>query len=271
MTAVLLGPGGVAEYDDGTDMAAPLSPRPHVLARTRPGGPVTHRLTSDHAHHHGVSAALPDVNGVSFWGGRTYVRGEGSRLLDNHGVQRVDARETTGEGVTERLTWLDPAGEPVLSEHRVLRAGAFERGWALDWRSLLEADADVSFGSPQTNGRDGAFYGGLFWRTPFPRARAVCADGVGDEHAHGSHSPWLALVSDYATLIARTSPGFPWFVRTEGYVGFCPALAVEERRALPAGSTLTLELRVAVFDGALPDADLAPLAERLGAWGGDGS
>ncbi|WP_374975589.1 DUF6807 family protein [Microbacterium trichothecenolyticum] len=266
MSAVLLGPDGVAEYHDGTDMAAQLSPRPYLLARTRAGVVVTDRHTSDHAHHYGVSAALPDVNGTSFWGGRTYVREAGSQLLDNHGVQRLDERKATADGVAERVTWLDRTGESLLTERRVLRIGAFERGWALNWRSVLEAESEVTFGSPQTNGRDGAFYGGLFWRTPFRRARAVCADGAGDERAHGSSSPWLALVSDHATLIARTPPGFPWFVRTEGYVGFGPAVAAAQRRVLHPGSALALELRIAVLDGTLADADLAAAAERLRAW-----
>lgn len=251
MTTVLRVSGSdVVTYEAGTKMPRQLSPRPYLQARTLHGEPVTQLLAADHAHHFGVSLALPDVDGASYWGGRTFVRGMGSTLLENHGTQSVVKRKATDTAIEERLEWLGPKGMLILTERRTIHVHKTTDGWILAWRSVLHPhEGDLTFGSPHTNGRAGAFYGGIFWRTPFAAADLVTADGAGAQNAHGSGSPWLAVLSDAASLVAWTPPGFPWFVRDEGYVGFCPAVAVRGRRSLPANEELALELRVAVCDG----------------------
>ena len=50
---------------------------------------MTEIAPADHLHHVGVSLAPADVDGTSYWGGRTYVRDVGSTMLDNHGRQHV--------------------------------------------------------------------------------------------------------------------------------------------------------------------------------------
>jgi LacI family transcriptional regulator len=108
----------------------------------------------------------------------------------------------------------------------------------------------VTLGNPQTNGRPVAFYGGVFWRAPFETADVVCGSGSGVDAAHGSNSPWLAVLTDEVSLIAA-APDPHWFIRTEGYVGFGPATATESRRDVPVDGTLDLALSVAVIDGRL--------------------
>ena len=239
----------VARLNDGSDMAPGLSPRPFVEAWTLGGDPVTEIHPSDHAHHYGLSAALPDVDGVSYWGGRTYVRETGSTLLANHGTQRLESRTVSVAGVREDISWRRPDGTLQVAEQREVSVGALDGGWMLDWVSTLHAPEGITLGSPATNGRPGAFYGGLFWRTPFRSAVISSERGTGVEAAHGSESPWLAIRSPGTTLVAAAPPGYPWFVRDEGYVGFGPAVAVDRRRAVPPGGELTLRLRVAVIDG----------------------
>lgn len=249
MTLDLIGLGhpGVVRYHDGHDVAPTLSPRPYLTAAIGGGLALTDVSPADHLHHLGISLALPDVNGTSFWGGRTYRRGDGSILLDNHGTQRVRERELADGHLVEHLDWRTREGALLLVERRTIAVAEREVGWDLVWQSeLTPAARDVSFGSPQTNGRDGAFYGGIFWRAPFGGAEVRTADGVGVEIAHGSHSPWLELTAGEVVLVAATSTGMPWFVRAEGYVGFCPAIAVDQRRVLPAGQSLHLDLAVAV-------------------------
>ncbi|WP_134164255.1 DUF6807 family protein [Pseudarthrobacter sp. efr-133-R2A-89] len=240
----------VATYEEGTNMPRHLSPRPYLQARTTGGIAVTQLFAPDHAHHVGVSAALPDVNGVSFWGGRTFVREVGSVMLDNHGVQAVVERRKSDDTIDELIEWVAPDSTVLLREKRTLVLRQANAGWRLDWRSTLSACGDdVTFGSPHTNGKEGAFYGGLFWRTPFVYADFVTTDGEGIQNAHGSTSPWLAVITDVATLVAWNPSGFPWFARDEDYVGFCPAIAVHGRRCLPVNEDLVLEMRVAVCDG----------------------
>jgi len=239
----------VARLHDGSDMAPQLSPRPFVEAWTLGGVPVTEIHPSDHAHHYGVSAALPDVDGVSYWGGRTYVRESGSTMLGNHGTQRIDSRTVSAAGVLDEISWRRPDGSLQVVEQRQVSVTGFDGGWVLDWVSRLQAPGGATLGSPATNGRPGAFYGGLFWRTPFESAAISSEALTGVEAAHGSESPWLAIQAPEAALVAAAPRGYPWFVRDDGYVGFGPAVAVEHRRAVPPGGTLMLRLRVAVLDG----------------------
>ncbi|MGW9114340.1 DUF6807 domain-containing protein [Microbacterium sp. NPDC055683] len=265
MTALRIDGAVVARYRDGADVAPVLSPRPYLEAWTRGGVAVTEVGPDDHVHHLGLSTAIPDVSRSSFWGGRTFVRGTGSTLLDNHGVQRVVAHEAVEDGVDETLAWHGADGRALITEERAIRVEGMAGGWRLRWVSRLVAAADgVEFGSPQTNGREGAFYGGVFWRTPFGDADVFSADGGGTDVVHGSRSPWLAVSTPAASLVAVTRGGMPWFVRTGGYAGFGPAVAVEERRVLAAGEELVLDLEVVVRDGPVDPVRAARIAAQAG-------
>lgn len=253
-------------HRDGADLPPRSSPRPHLHpVRTLGGTVVTDTAPDDHPHHHGVGMAVADLSGTSHWGGRTYVRGQGSTELDVHGRQVVlDARQDPC-GVDQRLGWFDEHGRRQGVEDRRVRGQVRDDGWVLSWRTVLVPDRELSIGSPATNGRPGAFYGGWFWRTPFGSAQTLTADGAGIDHAHGSTSPWLLLSSPDATLLAvqRGRPR-PWFVRTEGYVGFGPALAVTERLPLTPDRPLVEEVDVFVSDDRIDAARAASLAGELG-------
>ena len=266
MTVELLRHGAaVVGYHPGSGIDLLRSPRPYLTATTPSGTPVTEEGPDDHPHHLGLSAALPDVDGTSFWGGRTYVRGRGSMMLDNHGTQRVRQREVRGGAIAEQIVWLDRRGEALLEEERTITVRVAEQNLEISWSTHLTAIADtVTFGSPQTNGRDGAFYGGLFWRTPFATAVVRSADGDGLDAAHGSTSPWLAIDAAGASIVAATTSGMPWFVRAEGYVGFGPAVAVTQRRELEQGECLRLDLAVAILDGAPTAPDEVAIALLAG-------
>ncbi|WP_432485364.1 DUF6807 domain-containing protein [Kineococcus esterisolvens] len=256
----------VATVDDGSAVPATDSPRPHLHpVRTLAGTAVTASAPADHRHHRGVGLAVPDVDGTSHWGGRTFVRGRGSTMLDNHGTQRVVEQDGDGAGALRQvLSWCDRADAEQVREERRLRAVAAPGGWRLDWTSVLRARRPLSIGSPATNGRTGAFYGGWFWRTPFSAAEALVAEGTGTDHAHGSRSPWLAVTAPGAWLLAvQHGEALPWFVRTEEYTGFGPALAGAERLALLPGEPLSIRLSVLVADGPAP----APGAVRAAALG----
>jgi hypothetical protein len=263
MTIRLLEAGAASvEHHEGVGVARRLSPRPFLTATTPSGTPVTQVSPGDHAHHLGVSLALPDVDGTSFWGGRTFRRPRGSVMLDNHGAQVVEEQDAAPGRLRQRIAWLDARGRRLLDETRLITAAGDAESWDLAWTSRLRAASEeVTFGSPQTNGRDDAFYGGIFWRTPFARARVTTADGDGIGAAHGSRSPWLALESPSASLVAATTTAMPWFVRVDGYVGFLPAVAVTERRRLVPGETLLLDLAVSISDH--PQRDPDAVASRL--------
>ncbi|WP_164983962.1 PmoA family protein [Cellulomonas endophytica] len=273
--AAVLRVGGtaVAHLRGPGAMAPEHSPRPvlHPVTTLR-GVAVTEVAPQDHAHHAGIGLALPDVGGTTYWGGRTYVRDVGPTMLANHGRQDVVALRADPDGGSLRLevVWTAPDGTVQVREVRTLGARAALGGWVLDHASVLEAQVPLTLGSPATNGRAGAFYGGLLWRTPFAATGVAVADGAGEAAAHGSTSPWL-LVEGPGVALLSLQPGgpdavLPWFVRTGPHAYFCPAPAVARRRPLAAGEALALRTRTLVLDrpaGGAP-LDAAGLAEALG-------
>lgn len=254
----------VAEYHTGAGLPVGLAPRPYLHpVRTLGGTVVTELMPASHRHHLGAGIAVPDVDGANFWGGRTFVPGHGPVWLDNHGTQlHVDWLDVTPSSFTQLLHWLGIDGIALLTEHRRIAARPLSpSAWALDITfTLVNASGrDVSFRSPATLGRDGAGYGGLFWRAPSP-ARAFGPAGDRLTALHGSTAPWLALSGPSWTLIFTGGGDDPWFVRVRDYAGVGSALAWRAPLTLAPGGELTRRFTVIVADGALPATDAATLA-----------
>ncbi|MFG3192808.1 DUF6807 domain-containing protein [Streptomyces omiyaensis] len=272
-------------------LAADHSPRPYLHpVTTLAGRAVTEVLPTDHVHHLGVSVAVPDVAGHNFWGGRTFVRDRGPVALDNHGVQRHDGFKLCDpDGFVEELSWT-AGGERLLAEHRTVAAVALtDTAWALDltFSAVNVSGRDLSIGSPATNGRPGAAYGGFFWRAPkeasAPRVFGPGTDGSGtgsgadgsgtdgsgtdgEAAVHGVRADWVAMAGDGWTLVfAGATPATrrdPWFVRAAEYPGVGSSLAHGERLALPAGETLVRRVVTVVADGRLDREGAAALVHR---------
>ena len=264
-----LGGTVVAQYDDGTTVDSVLSPRPFLdRVVSRAGTALTTTMPADHPHHLGISLALPDVNGTSYWGGRTYVRGEGSIMLLNQGRQRRDGLEIDGHRLEERLSWIDETGTTQFIEQREIRSSELESGWALNWKSVLTTTLGrITIGSPATNGREGAGYGGIFWRFARGEARVFSPAGDTEEQVHGAATPWVAIVLPARrTTVLLTQPGepLPWFVRVAEYIGVGPAVAWDQPHHMPEGSSLTLELGAYVVDEVLDAAGVEKLLSARG-------
>lgn len=265
----------VGRYTFSPVLGAHLSARPYLHPVSTLGGvPVTEEMPDDHTHHLGAGVAVPDVAGANFWGGRTYVRDQGSVELDNHGVQVHQAWKLCDpDGFVEELSWR--AGPErtteLLREHRTVAATALDAtAWALDFTfSLTNTSGDgLSIGSPATNGRPGAGYGGFFWRAPRERAAplAFTAAGEGEEAVHGRTADWLGLAGDGWTLVfagatARTRRD-PWFVRTGEYPGVGSALAWADRLPVAAGETVVRRVVTVVADGVLDRAASAAYVRK---------
>lgn len=263
-----LGTTALAVQQDGAGIEPDLSPRPYLHpVRTKGGTVVTEQHPDDHPHHFGVSVAVPDVSGISFWGGRTYTPDRGSVLLANHGRQQhVSWLAQQADRSVELLSWTDPGGAEMLSEERTVRALDVDaRTWALEVGVRLRntSGCDLSVGSPATNGRPGAGYGGLFWRAPIAPTPPACFGPGGpatEEALHGSRAEWLALAgtttrgAPWTLVFSQPGPERdPWFLRVQEYPGLGPALAWDSRLPLPAGTTLERKLRTLVRDGHAPD------------------
>ncbi|GAA1745406.1 DUF6807 family protein [Kocuria aegyptia] len=261
----------VAQVRTGEDVAPTASPRPFLHpVRTLGGVTVTDQQPLDHVWHLGVCTALQDVDGLNFWGGRTYTR-EARRYVwrEDHGhVVRVAAHHA-GDRLDEELAWTGPDGTVVLiEERRWTFRPVHEHAWELGLRFRLSpaGDRPVRLGSPGSNGRVGGGYGGFFWRLPAcADADVFTADAVGEEAVHGSTSPWLAFSADVAggpaTLVLRRGDDAadPWFVRHSGYPGVGLALAWDAAVTTTPTRPVEREVRVLVVDGRLDAARVEAL------------
>jgi hypothetical protein len=242
------------------------SPRPYLHpVRTLSGELVTDCRPRDHLWHKGISWALPNVGTDNFWGGPTYRRGDGYLQLDNNGSMRHDGfRELGADGaqasLAERLTWVTAAGEALFTERRAITATVRpdRSAWSCVFRTTMRnvSGRAVAIGSPTTEGRENAGYGGLFWRGPaaFADSRVLTPERAGGDEVMGSRGPWLAYATPVATLIFRDSPanpGFPcrWFVRTSPYACVCPAPFFAAEVPVPAAAELTYRYEVVVAAG----------------------
>lgn len=285
-TTLTVGGVEVARYVDSAAVADPaLSPRPYLHpVRTLRGTTVTDCMPDDHPWHLGVSVAIQDVAGVNFWGGRTYRRGQGYVWRDDHGIQRHrDWLVREADRFDEELGWYAPDGRCLLEESRTLRAAldavAGEPAWTLTFGFQLRnaAGEPLALGSPATNGRLGAGYGGLFWRLPRSASPPLVftASASGETAVHGSVPPWLAWVADAGdpsrpfTVALATDPlvekdqADPWFVRVESYPGMCSALAFQQPVLLVAGGVLARRFRVLIADTTLDVATIETWLNRL--------
>src|SRR5690606_20017320 len=215
------------------------SPRPYFHpVRTLGGDVVSLYRPHDHVWHKGIALSLPNVaNGAgtqSFWGGTLYLRGQGDAQLDNAGSMRHAGftalrAEPDGVGVGERLTWVTQAGETWFDERRAFTvtvlpgSGAEESrapaGWVLTFGTRITniSGTRIVIGSPTTEGRDNAGYGGLFWRGPrsFSNGSAYVPGRAGGDDLMGVRAPWMAFTGRHdghgrdSTLVFVDAPDNP--------------------------------------------------------------
>jgi hypothetical protein len=268
---VAVGAVEIAAYVYGEDIPAFESPKPYLHPmRTLSGALVSAYRPHDHRWHKGLQMTWSHVSGQNFWGGRTYVRGQGYTPKDNLGAMRHDAFDLIdldgGElTLSERLTWVASTGEEWVAEHRRLRfhgADAARGTWVLDFATELTniRGEALELGSPTTHGRDNAGYTGFFWRGPrgFTGGEILTADGGGPATMGTSTSPWLAYAGEndevdggatVLVLAGSTSRGRnTWFVRNDPFPAINPSPAFHEEITLADGEALALEHRMVIAD-----------------------
>ncbi|CCQ44814.1 oxidoreductase, NAD-binding Rossmann fold family protein [Pseudarthrobacter siccitolerans] len=271
----------VGEYQDGSRIRAVSSPRPYLHpVRTLAGTVVTDHQPLDHVWHLGVGVALQDVDGINFWGGRTYTREAGQYVWrPDHGSITATSVEETAAGhhggrLHETLNWNGPDGTAVLVEERTWAwSGVVSSAWqlSLDFALSPAGGKPVSLGSPGSNGRHEGGYGGFFWRLPeCDGARVWTPAAQGESGVHGSVAPWLAWAGEFgagsATLVFVAAEGCtdPWFVRVAGYPGVGQSLAWDTPVIARPGSPVQRSITVFVADGILGTADIEALINRQG-------
>jgi len=266
------------------------SPRPYFHpVRTLRGDEISLYRPHDHVWHKGIAWSLPNVNNENFWGGPTYLRGRGYEQLPNNGSIAHRAFEwmtlTTGRvEVGERLDWITAGGEVWFDETRsfavaLVDASAEVSAWLLAFTTRMTnvSGYQIDIGSPTTEGRDNAGYGGLFWRGPrsfsggtvYAPGASERADSLdasrprpgpfgGRDELMGTRADWLGFAGRHdghgrsSTVVfvsADDNPPTQWFVRTEPFACLCPAPFFSTEVSIQPGTTLALTYAVVVADG----------------------
>lgn len=261
------------------------SPKPyfHPL-RTLAGDEVTIYRPHDHAWHKGLSMTASHLSGQNFWGGPTFVPGKGYVQLDNNGkilhrswADLLCERDTVG--FEELLEWVVADRRAWIAERRSVRVSEINEAegfWSLDLRFQLENQREqpLVFGSPTTEGRPEAGYGGLFWRGPrsFRQGTILAAGGSRGPETMGRPAAWLAYTGKHDGSLRRSTvlfldspanPRFPnkWFVRSDPFACISCSFMFDEQYTLAPRDTLTLEYRVVVCNGEWSLERLEALAE----------
>lgn len=276
------------------------SPRPYFSPiRTLGGEVVSLFRPHDHVWHKGIAWSLPVVGDENFWGGPTFVSGQGYVQLRNNGTQqhrsfteRADAAADAAAPahLVESLAWVTEAGETVFEEERTIAAMILDAETPADAATASEAsgawflgfetrmrnvtDRSIPIGSPTTRGRENAGYGGLFWRGPRSfTGGTVLAPGVaGGDELRGIRAPWMGFSGRHdgsggaSSIVMIDAPGNvqhppQWFARSEEFACLCPAPFFSEEHVVEPGATMVLRYGVVVADGASDPERAARLAE----------
>ncbi|MFF8841997.1 PmoA family protein [Streptomyces sp. NPDC015127] len=256
-------------------------PYVHPL-RTLSGRPVSGYRPHDHRWHKGLQMTASHLSGQNFWGGNSYVHGEGYLPLPGRiGRMRhdgFDAFEPSDDRLafTERLSWVENGGREWARERRTVAVHSVEPeegAWALDWSIHLTnvRSEPLWFGSPATAGRERAGYTGLHWRGPrdFTGGDVLGPDGRGGDGEAGAadmmgvQAPWLAFTGEHDAVDAHSTLVFAhapensgaiheshWFVRSEPTPTVAVSWAFYEEFELPPGDGFSYRYRIVVADGA---------------------
>jgi hypothetical protein len=246
------------------------SPRPYWHPLSTLGGDVVSLYRPhDHVWHRGIAWSLPNVGTENFWGGPTFLRGRGYVQLDNDGamVHREFVRLTADAehvGAVERLAWVTQASDTWFDEQRRFMITVDGDAWILAFATSFTnvSGREVVIGSPTTQGRDNAGYGGLFWRGPrsFTGGTVYAPGATGADELMGIRAQWLGFTGRHdetsrsSTLVfvdAPDNPGHPtqWFVRSEMFACVCPAPFFSTERPVADGEAVTLRYAVVIADG----------------------
>lgn len=250
------------------------SPRPYWHPLYTLGGDlVSLYRPHDHVWHKGIAWSLPNVAGPAgtenFWGGPTYLRDRGYQQLANDGAMiHRDFLDlsATGErvGVAQWLDWVTESGATWCGEQRQWSITVGAEHWVLSFSSRITnvTDHELRFGSPTTEGRENAGYGGLFWRGPrsFTGGTAYAPGRSGGDDLMGVRAPWLGFTGQHdehgrhSTLVfvdATDNFDHPtqWFVRSGLFACVCPAPFFSAETPVEPGASLALRYAVVVADG----------------------
>lgn len=280
----------IARYVFRPDAPVAEGSKPYLHPlRTLDGAVVTAYRPWDHRWHKGLQMTWTHVSGQNFWGGPSYVDGEGYVWLDNVGSmrhERFTAADEEGDdvGFTEELTWITQGGAEWISETRTHRFHGVDtaRGlWALDFTTTIRniSGEELELGSPTTQGRPAAGYTGFFLRMPRAWTGGTvafegAAPGETADALMGREAGWVSFsgqhdeVDGAATVLAyagtsTAAPAIKWFVRSEPFPVLSPSPSFDEAIVFAPSDEISLAHRYVFADRPWEGAELQALAAEL--------
>lgn len=269
------------------------SPRPYFCPMyTLAGDEITCYRPYDHVWHVGLSMTWAYLNDQNFWGGNTYVHGEGYKALNNVGQTRhVSWNEMTcGDHqahLDHSLEWVTSDGDVWLSERRKIdistgmaSVGEWSIGIHMEFRNV--SGELIQINSPMTRGRPLAGYGGLFWRGPrsFTNARLFSAQQDGEDIITNPNE-WVAFcgphdgTGNYSTLIFIDSAEnlrYPtkWWGRNEQYACISSSFVYDEEYELEPDAVLRLKYQLVICNGDRDRDEVGEIVQRYSENAADG-
>lgn len=260
-------------YRPNVDQTEGPKPFVHPLA-TPQGDVLTVDRPHDHVWHRGLNFGWSYVDEANFWGGSTFVKGQGYVQKHNNGTtrhdrfQRLEADEDKVY-IEQDLTWLSVDGEEWITERRTFTVFAPTN----DNELLLSVSTEVTpipgvresfrLSSPMIEGRsDPSGYSGLSLRLPraFTGGTPLTSTGVEGPEAMGERATWLhfrgrvdesarhcgAAIFDHPENLRH--PTY-FFVRSTPFAIINPAFVWNEPYHLREGETLKLRYGVWLHTG----------------------
>jgi len=227
---------------------------------------------TEHPHHRGVSLTHGNVNGLDFWASEPSQRSpiQGRILLDQ--VEQVSPGKTTGDLVTS-FRWLDPAGKPVLLEHRKMTFYAHPTLRIIDFDITLQpASGPVRFGDTKEGTFSVRLGTGL---SEDGGGRIVSSNGTSTEkNVWGTRADWVddsgQVDGEKLGIAVFDHPANPrhptyWHSRAYGLISanilgwhdFLNDKSKDGALVLPAGQSLRFRYRIVIHPG---DANTAGIA-----------
>lgn len=242
----------------------------------------------DHPHHRGLWFTHGDVNGYDFWANEAGQRGPNKGKIVLQKVLGVRGGDQQG-ALEVSFDWLDPAGKPILTEHRTMIFHSDPRCRILDFDIRLTALEKVKFGDT----KEGTFALRLAPSLEEPArgapeslprtGRMVNAEGLeGERQAWGKRSPWMDYFGEVegeklgvAIFDHPANPKHPTFWHSRSY-GLFAANIFGERDfmadktrdgslTLDPGGSLRLRYRVIIHPGDYQSAGIADLYRKYAA------
>ena len=241
--------------------------KPYVSMLAAPSGRnLLADAPSDHIHHHGIWWGHGDVNGVTF-----YLELPSEEPGEIRHVEWLDRAPAAGDhGFVERLDWVAPSGETLISEERSLGV-SFSRsdGYWLYLDNTYTAQADLTLGTTKESALPiirmaDAFNGKA-------GGSIVGSEGArGEADTFGEPARWIDYhapvpegyggpgVEGLACLDHPSNPDHPnsWFTRGYGPLSPREGNLFAGEQSVARGETLRFRHAIVVHAGDETDADI---------------